>query len=41
MSGDDGGPIPLGDYDQDYNLFVYANTGDRDVREPLTARGIL
>ena len=37
-SGDDGGPIPLGDYDQDYNLFVYANTGDRDVRELLTAQ---
>ena len=36
-SGEDGGPIPLGDYYDDYNLFVYTHTGDRDVRESLTA----
>ncbi len=37
-SGDNGGPIPLGDYDEDYNLFVYTHSGDRDVREMLTAQ---
>lgn len=35
--GENRGIIPLADYDDDYNLFVYANTGDRDVREVLTA----
>ncbi len=35
--GDGAGDIPIGDYDDDYNLFVYLNTDDRDVRELLTA----
>ncbi len=34
-SGDNPGPVPLGDYDDDYNLFAYANSGDRDVRDLL------
>lgn len=37
-SGDDPGGIPIADYEDDYNLFVYINTGDRDVRELLTAK---
>jgi hypothetical protein len=37
-SGENPGPIPLGDYDDDYNLFAWANTGDRDVRELLRAQ---
>lgn len=37
-SGANAGPIPLGDYDEDYNLFVYTQSGDRDVREMLTAQ---
>ncbi len=37
-SGDNPGPVPLGDYDDDYNLFTYANSGDRDVRDLLTAQ---
>lgn len=36
-SGSNAGIIPLADYDDDYNLFVYANTGDRDVRDLLRA----
>lgn len=32
------GPVPLGDYDDDYNLFVWANSGDRDVRDLLMAQ---
>ena len=31
------GDIPLADYTLDYLLFVYAHTGDRDVRELLRA----
>ena len=34
-SGQGGGMIPLADYDDDYNLFVYTHTGDRDVRDVL------
>jgi hypothetical protein len=37
-SGENPGPVPLGDYDDDYNLFTWANTGDRDVRELLRAQ---
>jgi hypothetical protein len=37
-SGANPGPVPLGDYDDDYNLFVWANSGDRDVRDLLTAQ---
>jgi hypothetical protein len=37
-AGRDAGAIPLADYDDDYNLFVYTQTGDRDTRELLTAR---
>lgn len=37
-SGNDAGPVPLGDYDDDYNLFVWANSGDRDVRDLLLAQ---
>ncbi len=36
-SGEGAGDIPLADYLDDYNLFVYAQTGDRDARELLTA----
>jgi len=35
-SGDDAGPIPLADYEDDYNFFVYATSGDRDARDLLT-----
>lgn len=31
------GDIPLGDYDDDYALYVYAHTGDHDVRDVLVA----
>lgn len=34
---DDAGDIPLADYLDDYNFFVYVNTDDRDVRDLLTA----
>lgn len=36
-AGEDGGPIPLGDYYDDYALFAYAHTDGHDVRELLTA----
>lgn len=36
-SGEKAGPVPLGDYDDDYNLFTWANTDDRDVRQLLLA----
>ena len=32
-SGDGAADITLADYEDDYNLFVYINTDDRDVRE--------
>ena len=34
-SGSKPGPVPLADYDFDYNLFVWINSGDRDVRDEL------
>lgn len=37
-SGQNPGPVPLGDYDYDFNLFSYANSGDRDVRDMLLAQ---
>lgn len=37
-SGDGAADITLADYEDDYNLFVYINTDDRDVRELLTAQ---
>ncbi len=37
-SGENPGPVPLGDYDDDYNLFTWANSGDRDVRDLLLAQ---
>ncbi|SMF51703.1 hypothetical protein [Pseudobacteriovorax antillogorgiicola] len=37
-SGDNRGSIPLGDYDDDYNLFVYYQTDDRDIRGMITAK---
>lgn len=37
-SGDDAGDLTIADYEDDYNLFVYINTGDRDARELLTAK---
>ncbi|WP_428266646.1 hypothetical protein [Haliangium sp.] len=37
-AGADPGAIPLGDYEDDYNLFVYTQTDDRDARELLTAQ---
>lgn len=36
-SGEGAGLIPLGDYEPDYALFVYAMSGDRDVRDLLLA----
>jgi hypothetical protein len=36
--GEEGGQIPLGDYFDDYWLFVWSHTGDRDVRDLLTAQ---
>ena len=36
-SGDNPGPIPLADYDDDYRLFVWTQSDDRDAREVLTA----
>lgn len=37
-SGENAGPVPLGDYDDDYNLFTWANTDDHDVRDLLLAQ---
>ncbi|MEZ5938430.1 MAG: hypothetical protein R3C52_09430 [Hyphomonadaceae bacterium] len=37
-SGDNPGPVPLGDYDDDYNLFTWANSDDNDVRDLLLAQ---
>lgn len=36
-AGEDSGPIPLGDYYDDYALFVYTQMDDHDAREVLTA----
>ena len=36
-AGEDSGPIPLGDYYDDYALFVYSQMDDHDAREALTA----
>lgn len=36
-SGEGAGPVPLADYFQDYKLFVYTQTDDRDARLTLTA----
>lgn len=36
-SGEDSGPIPLGDYYDDYALFVYTQMDDHDARDVLTA----
>lgn len=36
-SGEDGGSVPLADYYDDYNLFVYTQIDDHDAREVLTA----
>ncbi len=37
-SGDNEGDIPLADYNDDYNYFVWTQTDDRDVREVLTGQ---
>lgn len=37
-SGRNSGPVPLADYDNDYALFTYTQTDDRDAREVLTAQ---
>ena len=37
-AGEDAGSIPLADYYDDYNLFVYLQMDNRDVRELLTAQ---
>lgn len=37
-SGAGAGDIPLGDYDDDYYLFVYTQIDDHDARELLTAQ---
>ncbi len=36
-AGDDGGEIPLADYHDDYNLYIYHHLDDADVRGVLTA----
>ncbi|MCB9549482.1 MAG: hypothetical protein H6706_27075 [Myxococcales bacterium] len=36
-SGLGAGPVPLANYDDDYGLFVWTQSGDRDAREVLTA----
>lgn len=36
-SGEDSGAIPVSDYYDDYNLFVYAHSDDHDVRDVLRA----
>jgi len=40
-AGEGAGSIPLADYEDDYNLFVYTHFGDRDAREVLTARYVV
>ncbi|MCA9707856.1 MAG: hypothetical protein KDK70_18535, partial [Myxococcales bacterium] len=37
-AGEDAGDIPLGDYEDDYNLFVYTQLDGHDARELLTAQ---
>ena len=37
-SGENGGSIPLGDYDDDYALWMFFNIEDRDVRGVLTTK---
>ncbi len=37
-SGAKPGSVPLADYEFDYNLFTWANSGDRDVRDLLLAQ---
>lgn len=37
-SGEDAGDIPLGDYYDDYNLFVYTQIDDHDARDLLLAQ---
>lgn len=37
-SGENPGPVPLGDYDDDFNLFTWANSDDNDVRDLLMAQ---
>jgi hypothetical protein len=37
-AGRNAGPVPLADYEDDYALFVHANSGDRDVRDTLVAQ---
>lgn len=37
-SGREAGPIPLGDYDDDYAYFVWTQTGSRDARAVLTGQ---
>ncbi len=36
-SGPGAGPVPLGDYDHDYSIFVYTQIDDHDAREVMTA----
>ena len=37
-AGAKAGPIPLADFEWDSNLYSYINSGDRDVRDLLTAK---
>lgn len=37
-SGKDAGPVPLGDYEDDYALFVYSQIDNHDVRDLLLAQ---
>jgi hypothetical protein len=40
-AGADEGAVPLADYEDDYNLYVYAMTDDRDVRTLLLSPAIV
>ncbi|MBM7116315.1 hypothetical protein [Archangium primigenium] len=37
-SGENAGPIPLADYDDDYALYAYAQLDDHDARDVMTAK---
>jgi len=37
-AGDDAGPVPLADYEDDFALFVYTQLDDRDARDLLRAK---
>lgn len=40
-AGADAGDVPLADYEDDYNFFVHAHTGDQDVRDVLVGQHLV